>query len=260
MRRPPDDAVPVRTDDLSISRGDARVVEGVTFTIEPGRVLAVTGGTGSGKSSLAAVLAGAEEPGLVISGGEAAVAGIGLRARGRARRTRLYVTGYLPQGAGAALPPRLTVADVIGEPITARDRRVNRRALAVRVASLLDEFGLPLGAATKFPYELSAGMRQRVAMARALLLGPRLFLADDPFANLDPEVRVAVRAALKRRLHSDGMAMLMVSGDADAIRELDADVMVMRAGHPVAFGHGTDDLLWTPDGHGDVPTDVTASP
>jgi peptide/nickel transport system ATP-binding protein len=153
----------------------------------------------------------------------------------------------MPQRAGADLPSRLTVSEVIGEPITSRDRRVNARALAVRVATLLDEMQLPLGAAAKYPYELSAGMRQRVALARALVLDPRLLVADDPYANLDIEVRIAARDAILRRRSGYGMSTLIVTNDAEATRELEADVLVLRGGHPVAYGRGPDALLWTPD-------------
>ncbi len=115
------------------------------------------------------------------------------------------------------------------------------------MAGLLDELQLPLGTAAKYPYELSSGMRQRVALARALVLNPRLFVGDDPYANLDLEVRRAARDALLRRRDEHGLAMLVVPNDADTVQDLDADVLVMRGGHPVGFGHGTSDVLWTPD-------------
>lgn len=259
MPRRPDSSLAVQCDDLSIARGDVRVVDGVSFGVAPAHTLAVMGVTGSGKSSLAALLAGAESPSaLTVVGGDAAVAGIAVRKGGRSRRVRAYLTGYLAQGAGSTLPARQTVAELIGEPITARDRRVNARALAVRVAGLLDELLLPLGAADKYPYELSSGMRQRVALARALVLEPRVFIGDDPYANLDLEVRRAARDALIRRRDHDGMAMVIVTNDADAVRELDADVLVLRAGRPVAFGHGTSDLLWTPGGEEKTPSPMVA--
>lgn len=253
-------AVAIQCDDLSLARAGERVIEGVSITVRYGDALAVMGGTGSGKSSLASLLGGAADRGLVVAGGSARVAGIPVHKRGRSLRVREYLTGRLAQGAGAALPARLTVADVIGEPITARDRTVNRRALAVRVAGLLDELELPLGAAPKYPYELSAGMRQRVALARALVLDPQVLVADEPFANLDPEVRATVRGALARRMHARPMALLMITSDREAIDELEADVLVLRSGHPVAFGHGVDGLQWTPGDAPPVGTDVTSTP
>ncbi len=248
MARREDADLAIRCTDLSIARGSAahRVVDGVTFTLAPFHALAVMGPTGSGKSTLAAVLAGADEPGVAVVGGAAEVDGIPVRRPGRAHRLHTYVTGYLPQGEAARLPARLTVAEVIGGPITSRDKRVNQRALAVRVATLLDELMLPLGAAPKYPYELSAGMRQRVALARALVLQPRLLVADELYANMDVEVREAARQAILRRRDGYGMATLVVSNEPDVIAGLGADVLVLRSGHAVAYGHGTADLVWTP--------------
>ncbi len=248
MPRRPDDGATVRASDLSIGRGSGeRVVDGVTFTLSAGGALAIMGPTGSGKSTLAALLAGADDE-LRVLGGDASVAGLSVRKAGRTRRMRTYLTGYMAQAAGATLPPRLTVSEVIAAPITSRDRRVNSRALAVRVASLLDELELPLGAAGKYPSELSAGMRQRVALARALVLDPRVFVGDEPFGNLDVEVRVAARDALLRRRADYGMSSIVVMNDTESISELGADVLVLKAGHVVGYGPGVDGLLWTPDG------------
>lgn len=244
----PADDLALRCDDLSVARKGVRVVEGITLRVAPGAAAAIMGPTGAGKSSLAALLAGADDASLAVVGGTAWVTGIPVRAGARARRRRAVAVGYLAQGAGAALPARSTVAEVIGEPVTSRERRVNARALALRVATLLDELQLPLGIATRYPYELSSGMRQRVALARALVLEPALFVGDDPYANLDVEVRRAARDALLRRRDDHGMGILVVTNDLDAIRELDADVLVLRGGHPVAAGHGTAGLVWTPDG------------
>ena len=248
MPRTLDTDVVLRADDLSLARNGVRVIDGITFTLLPGRTLVVRGATGSGKTSLVSLLSGDPDDGLGVVGGDARVHGISARHPGRARREWVFHTGYLPQGAGAALPSRLTVHDVISEPITSRDRRVNTRALAVRVATLLDEMELPLGTAPKYPYELSAGMRQRVALARALVLEPRLFVADDLYANLDLEVRAAARSAITRRRDEGGMASLIVTNDAEAPRELDADVLVLHAGHAVGLGHGDHAVQWTPDG------------
>lgn len=243
--------VAIRCRDLSIARNGRtgavqRVVDGVSFELPHGSALALMGPTGSGKSNLAAALTGAREEGLTVVGGDAIVEGISVRKPGRSRRVLTYVTGYLAQSAGAQLPARQTVSEVIGDPITSRDRRVNQRALAVRVATLLDELMLPLGAAPKYPYELSAGMRQRVAFARALVLQPRILIADNPFANMDVEVRKTAIEAIARRQRDYGMSALIVTNDVDVVRQLDTDVLVLRGGHAVGFGHGPDELLWTP--------------
>lgn len=240
--------VAVEAVDASVARGRTRVIDGVSFTLPHARALALMGPTGSGKSTLASLIAGRVEGGLGLAGGTLKVHGIPVQRSGRSRRTLTYLAGYLPQRAGADLPSRLTVSEVIAEPITSRDRRVNSRALAVRIATLLDEMQLPLGAAAKYPYELSAGMRQRVALARALVLDPKLLVADDAYSNLDVEVRVAARDAILRRRDGYGMSTLLVTNDPESARELDADVLVLRTGHAVAYGHSADDLLWTPDG------------
>ncbi|MFE1663359.1 ATP-binding cassette domain-containing protein [Microbacterium sp. P02] len=249
-RRDPD--VAIRCTDLSIARASARsseslrVVDGVSFDLPHATSLALMGPTGSGKSSLAAVLAGIDEMGLAVVGGDAYVDGIPVRRPGRDRRTLTWVTGYLAQRAGADLPARMTVSDVIAEPIVSRDRRVNAHALEVRVATLLDEFMLPLGASAKYPYELSAGMRQRVALARTLIHSPRVLIVDEPFANLDVEARRAACDAILRRRDADGMSTVVVTNDAQIASDLSAAVLVMRGGHPIAYGPRMDDLLWTP--------------
>lgn len=254
MSRRNDADVAIECSDLVIDRaghsGPTRAVDGVTFTLRPGELLCVAGPTGSGKSTLAATLAGSTDPSLKVVGGRAEVCGVDVRRPGRKHRVLTYRTGFVPQGAGADLPPRLTVNEVVAEPILAREKRVNARALAIRVATLLDELHLPLGVAAKFPYELSAGMRQRVAIARSFILDPPVLIADEVLANLDLEVRPVVFDAITRRRAEQSMAALLVTNDADFIRELRAETLMLRGGHVVARGVGAD-LLWAPNAEAD---------
>lgn len=244
--------VAIRCEDLSVGRSGRgptiRAADGVSFTLGWGGTMCISGPTGSGKSSLVSVLAGERDETRHVAGGEAKVCGVNVRKPGRAHRVLTYRVGYLPQSAGANLPPRLNVAEIIAEPILSRDPRAAGRALDLRIAALLDEVQLPLGTTDRFPYELSAGMRQRVAIARAFVLDPRLLVADEPLANLDLEVRHTVYDAIVRRRAEWDMASLIVSNDPYLARELKADRMQLRGGHVVAIG-SSEDVQWTPGVH-----------
>lgn len=225
--------------------GTIRAIDGVSFTLTRGETLGIVGSAGSGKSSLAASLAGRKDATVRVVGGDAHVHGISVRHPGLRRRELGALTGYLRQGAGAKLEAGLTVHDIVAGPIVQRDRRVNTRALQLRVATLLDELRLTLGAATKYPYELSAGMRQRVAIARALILDPHLLIADGLLDNLDIDVQPVVIEAVRRRQRQYDMAALIISNDPAEMRAVGADTLVLRDGHTVARGPA-DDLRWTP--------------
>lgn len=256
MSRRSDPSHLIDCSDLVIDRighsAPTRAVDGVTFALDHGELICVAGPTGSGKSTLVTALAGATDPSVRIVGGRAEVVGVNVRRPGRRLRELTYLTGYIPQAAGANLPPTLTVSDVIAEPILIRDKRVNTKALSIRVATLLDEMHLPLGTAAKFPYELSAGMRQRVAIARSFVLEPKALIADEPLANLDLEVRPVVFDAITRRRKEHGMGALLVTNDAAFIRELNAETLMLRRGNVVARGVGKD-LLWVPNAESDAP-------
>lgn len=254
MSARPESTNAIDCSDLVIDRighsGPTRAIDGVTFTLAPGGLICVAGPTGSGKSTLVAALAGSTDASVRVVGGAAQVCGVDVRRPGRKHRVLTYRTGFVPQGAGADLPPQLTVNEVIAEPILIREKRVNSKALSIRIATLLDELHLPLGLAAKFPYELSAGMRQRVAIARSFVLEPRVLIADEILANLDLEVRPVVFDAITRRRKEEGMGALLVTNDADFIRELNAETLMLRSGHVVARGVGKD-LLWVPNAEAD---------
>ena len=137
---PADSEFAIDCHDLVIDRighgGTTRAVDGVTFSLRPGELMCIGGATGAGKSTLVTALAGMGDASLKVAGGRATVCGVNIRRPGRARRTLTALTGHLAQAAGAALPPRLTVAEAISEPITSREKKVNGRALAIRAVDL----------------------------------------------------------------------------------------------------------------------------
>ncbi|WP_426624048.1 ATP-binding cassette domain-containing protein [Leifsonia sp. McL0607] len=218
-------------------------LSGVSFRLEAGQSIGVLGETGSGKSTLASVLAGrglplrSGEPGPRISGGDATVLGHSLRhARKRDLAEVTFHVGYLPQEASATLEPTLSVQDNISLPIFERDNHYNRRAAGERAALMLDTVHLPLSVLSKYPYELSAGQRQRVALAKALVLGPQVLVVDEPTAGIDATVRDAVIALLAQLRAHAGFTAVIVSHDLAVLRRATDVSIVLQSGRPVGFG------------------------
>lgn len=226
-----------------------RAVDGVSLRVGGSEVLGLIGETGSGKSTLARVLAGdltnprGTDPGPVISGGQAHVLGHALRGIRRRELTQLtFHVAYLPQDAAARLAPELTVADLIGEPILARDRRYNRRAVGLRVATMLDQVQLPLAMLDKYPFELSSGQRQRVAIARSLVLSPRLFIADEPTAGVDVTVRASISELIERLRVEGDFSAILVSHDLPLLRHTTRRVAALHQGRIIGLAP-IDELL-----------------
>ncbi|WP_295123999.1 ATP-binding cassette domain-containing protein [uncultured Leifsonia sp.] len=218
-------------------------LRGVSFRLEAGRSIGVLGETGSGKSTLASVLAGrgiplrSGEPGPRISGGEATVLGHSLRhARKRDLAEVTFHVGYLPQEAAATLEPTLSVQDNISLPIVERDHHYSRRAAGERAALMLDTVHLPLSVLAKYPYELSAGQRQRVALAKALVLGPQILVVDEPTAGIDATVRDAVIDLLAQLRGHEGFSAVIVSHDLAVLRRATDVSLVLQGGRPVGYG------------------------
>jgi peptide/nickel transport system ATP-binding protein len=244
----------VVADDLSIrysSRSPSRhqAVNGVSFTIPQGEILAVIGESGSGKSSLAravAGLAGTGGPNPVITGGSLSVLGTAVRDISQRKRDRLSLRiGYVPQDAGAALDGRLTVGENVAEPIYSRDPMFDQLEAGIAVATVIDAVRLPLTTMNSYPHELSRGQRQRVAIAKALILEPSLLVADDPTAGIDVTVRATILDIL-RDLHKDrSFSALIVSHTVSEVRRFGDRVAVMHRGVFVGIG-SVDEVLDSP--------------
>jgi ABC-type glutathione transport system ATPase component len=261
---PPSDDLPVTTSDLTIeypphgaSPGFV-AVHGLTLQIAPGEVLGLLGESGSGKSTLARVLSGDAFSGSigrgsadvrpVITGGEATVLGFPLRRISRRKLRRLtFGVGLLAQDASDRLPPTMTVSEIVAEPVLERDKRYNHKALATRVATMVDAVRLPLSLLGKFPYELSSGQRQRVALARALVFGPSLLIADEPTAGVDVSVRNAVVDLIGELQRERSFSALVISHDLAVLRRVANRIGVMHQG--VLVGLGTIDEVFDDPWH-----------
>ncbi|QEO13121.1 ABC transporter ATP-binding protein [Agromyces intestinalis] len=240
---------PVVVSDLSVeypSHGASPAhvaLRGIQFRLAPGEVLGVLGSAGSGKSTLAQVLSGqfleprSGEVRPVLTGGEVRVLGTKLQPMTRRRLAELrFHVGYLAQDAATTLPAEFTVAELVGAPILERDRRYERRALASRVATLIDAVRLPLTVLDRYPYELSGGQRQRVALARSLVLGPSLLIADEPTAGVDVTVRDAVAGLIGELREARAFSAIVVSHDLAVLRRITNRVAVLDRGSLVALG------------------------
>ena len=240
---------PIVLDDLSVeypARGPSPAhvaLHGLSFSVAPGEVLGLLGSAGSGKSTLARLLAGvalearASEGRPLITGGDATVLGQSLRGIPKRKLPEYqFHVGYLPQDAASKLPADRTVAEIIGEPILERDHRYNARALATRVATMLDGVRLPLGKLEMYPYELSGGQRQRVALARALVLGPSVLIADEPTAGIDLTVRDVVAQLIGDLQREHTFSAVIISHDLPVLRSTAKRIAVLDRGRLVAIG------------------------
>ena len=242
--------------DISVryrQRGSARAahaIDGVTFSIERGETLAVLGESGSGKSTLARILAAEADfdahDSPRITGGELRVLGTSVRRIGDHRRNRLRSRiGYVPQGAGSLLLPHLTAGESIAEPIFVRDRKFSQSKAGMIVATLVDAVRLPMGTMNKFPYELSAGQRQRIAIARALVLEPDLLVADDPTSGVDVTARPAIIEILHELQNDLDFSAFVVTSNLHEVENLSRRVMIMCRGEVVGRGD-IDEVLADP--------------
>jgi microcin C transport system ATP-binding protein len=208
-----------------------RAVNDVSLTIRAGETLGLVGESGSGKSTMGlAVLR------LVPASGRVVFAGQDLQALSptalRHRRAQMQIVFQDPYGS---LSPRLAVGDLVSEGLRVHER-LSAAERAARVASALDEVGLPPDSIQRYPHEFSGGQRQRIAIARALVLQPRLLVLDEPTSALDRSVQAQIVALLRDLQQRHGLAYLFISHDLAVVRALAHRVMVLRAGRVVEEG------------------------
>jgi len=230
---------------LSLSIHGLRILDGVTFSVAPGEIVAVTGESGSGKSmtALAAMQLlpkGATTTGHIMLGdddlsqmSEAALCGV-----------RGNDIGMVFQEPMTALNPVQTIGRQVAETIRVHEPSVSRAEAEARAADTLTRVGLPQDRfpLSRYPHELSGGQRQRVVIAIAIALRPRLLIADEPTTALDVTTQAQILALLTRLAREDGMGLLMITHDLAVVADMADRIIVMRKGQIVEQGE-TQSLL-----------------
>ncbi|MBM3522581.1 MAG: dipeptide ABC transporter ATP-binding protein [Alphaproteobacteria bacterium] len=201
-----------------------RALDGVDFTAVDGETLAIVGESGSGKSTLSRLVCGLEEP----SAG-------GLRMDGAPLRADPRLVQMVFQDPYGSLNPRKTALDLIAEPLrinTALD--ATARATAAR--DIMRKVGLAAEHERRYPHMFSGGQRQRIAIARALVLRPRVLIADEPVSALDVSIRSQVLNLLMDLRDEFRLCLILVSHDLHVVRYLAHTMLVMYLGRAVEQG------------------------
>lgn len=207
-------------------------VAGVSFSIQPGRTLAVVGESGCGKSTLARMVALIEAP----TSGRLALGGVDvLSAAPQQRRELRQAVQLVFQNPYGSLNPRKKIGAILEGPLEI-NTRLEAPERAQQARAMLALVGLRPEHYDRYPHMFSGGQRQRIAIARALMLKPKLVVADEPVSALDVSIQAQVLNLLADLQAELGLAYLFISHDLGVVRHIAHDVLVMYLGQTVEQG------------------------
>jgi dipeptide transport system ATP-binding protein len=223
--------------DYELSRGlfakpsVVRALAEASFSLETGKTLAVVGESGCGKSTLARLVTMIEQP----TGGRLLIDGKPVPVSGSPRAELRRAVQIVFQDPYGSLNPRQKVGSVLEEPlaINTADDAATRREKAL---AIMAKVGLRPEHYDRYPHMFSGGQRQRIAIARALMLSPKILVLDEPVSALDVSIQAQVLNLLMDLQAELGLAYLFISHDLSVVRHIADDVMVMYLGRPVEYG------------------------
>ncbi|WP_257819031.1 ABC transporter ATP-binding protein [Phenylobacterium sp. J367] len=207
-----------------------RAVDGVSFQVHQGETLGVVGESGSGKSTLARAVLNL----LPATGGAVTLLGRNLdpadRSAWQAARTDLQIVFQDPL---ASLDPRMTIGDSIAEPLRVFRPGMDRAAREAEARAMMARVELDPALINRYPHELSGGQNQRVGIARAMILKPKLVICDEAVSALDVSIRAQIIDLLIQLQKEMGLAMIFISHDLAVVREISHRVLVLYLGRVV---------------------------
>ena len=218
---------------LFARKGIVKAVDGVSFELRAGETLAVVGESGCGKSTLARVATLIEPP----TSGALHIDGAAMADEATRDRLRLSVQMVFQNPFGS-LNPRKTIGAILQEPLEI-NARGSARAREAAARSMMDKVGLRQDQFARYPHMFSGGQRQRIAIASALMLNPRIVVADEPVSALDVSIQAQVLNLMMDLQDELKLAYLFISHDLSVVRHIARDVMVMYCGRPVEHGPKT---------------------
>jgi peptide/nickel transport system ATP-binding protein len=239
---------PVFVKDLTVSVGGVTLVDALSFTIQPGEVLALIGESGSGKTTTALALMGYARRGCRISGGSVRIGDVnvlGLDAR-QLRALRGRTVAYIAQSAAASFDPSRTILDQVVEPACLHGT-LRRAQAELKAIALFRELALPepetIG--QRYPHQVSGGQLQRLMAAMALITDPEVVILDEPTTALDVTTQVEVLRAFRRVVRERQVTAVYVSHDLAVVAQMADHILVLRDGQMRELG-ATERLLSAP--------------